>query len=217
MYTAARTCYSDGTPSKIHKDIFCSDKKKKALVDAVIAMGHHSVLEHVSMTFSIEGISRACSHQLVRHRIGVSFSQQSQRYIKFGRNLPYVIPESISMDEYGLKKDFIEHMDRVMDFYEYLIEQGVPNEDARFVLPNACCTNLVMTVNARELIEMCKIRMCATAQWEIQSMFHMIATMVAKNKNLSFLYGYLKPKCDWVGFCPEGKRSCGRHKPKEVK
>lgn len=208
MYTAARTCYSAGTPSKIHKDIFCSTKKKIALVNAVITMGHHSVLEHVSMTLSIEGISRNCSHQLVRHRIGVSFSQQSQRYVK---DCPdFVTPPSIEKDKV-LSGDFNEYMQRATDFYHYLLESGIEAEDARFVLPGAACTNLVMTVNARELIEMCKVRLCTKAQWEIRNLFKEIRNIIHRNKQLSFLSPYLTPKCDWIKFCPEGDRGCGKY------
>ena len=217
MYSAARTCYSNIVPSKIHRDRGCSKKKKTALVDAVINMGHHSVLEHVNLTFGLEGMSRACSHQLVRHRIA-SYSQQSQRYVKLnkGNTIDYVLPESIDKDSL-IAEDFHACMTQATDFYKFLIEQGIPSEDARFVLPNACCTNITMTVNARELIEMCKVRLCATAQWEIRDMFGLMRSLVKSNRHLSFLYPYLNPKCDWIKFCPEGDRSCGRHKVKDKK
>lgn len=179
-------------------------------------MGHHSVLEHVNVTFGLEGMSRSCSHQLVRHRIA-SYSQQSQRYVKFkDGSIDYVLPKSIEKGT-AVEKDFIEFMKQAADFYQFLINSGLPSEDARFVLPNACCTNITMTVNARELIEMCKLRMCVTAQWEIREMFWTIKCLIKSNKHLSFLHPYLSPKCDWLDFCPEGSRCCGRHEVKETK
>ena len=174
-------------------------------------MGHHSVLEHVSVTFAIDGMSRSCSHQLVRHRL-TSFSQQSQRYVQFdGANLKTVMPDSIK-NKANLKESYDIFMEQVSEFYEFLLDEGVPREDARFVLPNACCTNLVMTVNVRQLIEMCKLRMCSTAQWEIRAMFLIIKNIILYDKHLSFLWRYLNPKCDWLLYCPEGDRCCGRHK-----
>jgi len=151
---------------------------------------------------------------LVRHRIA-SYSQQSQRYVKFdkGNIVDYVLPKSIKDSSNG-GVDFNEFMIQATNFYKYLIASGVPAEDARFVLPNACCTNIIMTVNARELIEMCKVRLCKTAQWEIRSIFETIICLIKSNKQLSFLSPFLKPKCDWVNFCPEGDRSCGRYKAK---
>jgi len=179
-------------------------------------MGHHSVLEHVNVTFGLEGMSRACSHQLVRHRIA-SYSQQSQRYVQFkDGSIDYVLPKSIKKDT-GLEVDFIIFMKQATDFYQFLIDSGLPSEDARFALPNACCTNITMTVNARELIEMCKLRMCTTAQWEIREMFWTISSLIKSHKHLSFLNPYLSPKCDWLDFCPEGARCCGRHEVKETK
>lgn len=188
-----------------------------ALIDAVINMGHHSVLEHVNMTFGLEGMSRACSHQLVRHRIA-SYSQQSQRYVKFnkGKIIDYVLPKSIKKESI-VDDSFKEFMAHASDFYRFLIEHNVPAEDARFVLPNAACTNITMTVNARELIEMCKVRLCTTAQWEIREMFGSIRSLIQSHRHLSFLYPYLKPKCDWIKFCPEGDRSCGRYTVKDKK
>jgi thymidylate synthase (FAD) len=180
-------------------------------------MGHHSVLEHVNMTFGLEGMSRACSHQLVRHRIA-SYSQQSQRYVKFNKHntLDYVLPKSIK-EESVMEDSFHDFMKHVSGFYNFLITHSIPAEDARFVLPNACCTNIIMTVNARELIEMCKVRLCTTAQWEIREMFDMIKATIKSNRHLSFLYTYLNPKCDWIKFCPEGDRCCGRYNIKDKK
>ena len=206
VYTAARTCYSKYAPDKIHSKKIPNIN----LVNSVIQMGHHSVLEHVSMTFAISGISRACSHQLVRHRIA-SYSQQSQRYVEFKNGvIDYVVPASIKKGSV-LETTFAEYLATATDFYQFLLKNSVTAEDARFVLPNACSTNIVMTVNARELIEMCKVRLCSTAQWEIRGMFNLIRKSVKSNKELKFIAKYLLPKCDWLKFCNEGKRSCGKY------
>lgn len=171
-------------------------------------MGHHSVLEHVAITFAIDKISRACSHQLVRHRIA-SYSQQSQRYVKYDK-VDYVIPPSMD----AVTAEFDNFMEDIMHHYKVLIEEGVPPEDARYIFPNAVATNITMTVNVRELVEMCKLRLCTTAQWEIKKMFEMIVACVRNNKELTFLSEYLSPKCDWLKHCPEGKRSCGKYQIK---
>lgn len=178
------------------------------LVDSIVKMGHHSVLEHVNITFAIDKISRACSHQLVRHRIA-SYSQQSQRYVKYDK-IDYVVPASIKEGTI-MEENFREFMEHVNLFYKFLVEHSIPEEDARFALPNACCTNITMTVNARELIEMCKVRLCSTSQWEIKKLFNMIRTCISAHKELNFIEPYLMAKCDWIKFCPEGKRSCGKH------
>jgi len=175
-------------------------------------MGHHSVLEHVCMTFAIDKISRACSHQLVRHRIA-SYSQQSQRYVKY-ENIDYIIPPSIQKND-EIAIGFLMYMEDISRNYNELIELGIEAEDARYILPNAVATNITMTVNARELIEMCKLRLCTTAQWEIRKMFEMIVACVNSNKQLNFLSEYLSPKCEWVKHCSEGKRTCGRYQTVE--
>jgi len=172
-------------------------------------MGHHSVLEHINITFAIDNISRACSHQLVRHRIA-SYSQQSQRYVNFKKGFGYVIPPTIGVNK-ELEQEYIDMMDNLSGFYKYMVDvYDMPAEDARYLIPNACCTNITMTVNARELIEMCKLRLCDTAQWEIRTMFESIKACVSSNRHLRFLSEYLSPKCEWIKYCPEGKKSCGK-------
>lgn len=210
MYSAARTCYSKDTPQRIYSDSKKDSSKKDILLKSVIEMGHHSILEHVNMTFALSGISRACSHQLVRHRI-CSFSQQSQRYVDLSESFDYVLPKTISENpEDQAAYDFF--MEDIKLFYNKLISRGIPPEDARYILPAACHTNITMTVNARELIEMCSIRLCSRAQWEIRDMFLLIKSCIKSNKDLEFIAQYLKPKCMWNGFCHEGKKSCGKIK-----
>ena len=154
---AGRVCYqseSKGDPGKFLK--------------ARIRQGHESLIEHFSMTFEIEGISRACSHQLVRHRIA-SFSQESQRFVDMS-NPEFVLPDSIRDEEYGYA---IESWDRFMAYtgevYRALRQFGIPKEDARYVLPNATATKIVVTMNARSLRHFFKLRCHESAQWEIRA------------------------------------------------
>jgi len=167
VYTAARTCYSKMTPYEIFsKDV--SQDRMIELVRKIIDKGHTSVLEHINFTFAIEGISRACSHQLVRHRIA-SYSQQSQRNCDYGSNIQYIIPPEIKKDKDKLKifRDTISSMHQA---YRSLLYLGVESEDARFVLPNATPTNIIATMNARELLHFFKLRCHKSAQWEIREL-----------------------------------------------
>ena len=211
VYIAARTCYSAEGPqtlwdsTEIDKEKDISYEKMYSLLDKVFVSGHLSVLEHISFTFAIEGISRACSHQLVRHRIA-SFSQQSQRYVEIDEDdfiIPATISENIEANE--IFKDFLVDVSKI---YKQLIEIGIPREDARFVLPNAAATNIVMTMNFRELYNVSQIRLCTRAQWEIRSLFWLIKSEIKKILELTGLAEYLQPTCKILGYCPENK-SCG--------
>ena len=174
-YCAARVCYSD----KGFVDIWCDTPMKGMdeedpdndnalkLLRNIVEKGHGSVLEHCVFTFSIEGISRACSHQLVRHRI-TSYSQQSQRYVK-GDKFGYVMPDKIANNRL-LRDMFNEHMERIMNFYKFLTECEIPKEDARYILPNATTTNIVVTMNARELLHFIELRTSPRSQWEIREL-----------------------------------------------
>ncbi|MGC9314257.1 MAG: FAD-dependent thymidylate synthase [bacterium] len=209
VYTAARTCYSPDSPSNIFTDEIAFEKMTR-LLDKVIDAGHHSVLEHISFTFAIEGISRTCSHQLVRHRIA-SFSQQSQRYVESGPE-GTVRPGTIEFND-NAREIFDDIIRQSGEIYSELTEMDIPAEDARFVLPNACTTNIVMTMNFRELMTTCGIRLCTRAQWEIRELFHHIVSEMKKVDEMSGLAKYLVPKCDILGYCPE-MHSCGRRPTK---
>jgi thymidylate synthase (FAD) len=171
--TAAWICTHQDFPTEadLHPD------KCGPLVQRVIGYGHESILEHASFTFAIQGISRACSHQLVRYRIA-AFSQQSQRYVKFKD-----FPEETGISEFEgfaypptilANRTLIAKYNNALRYcaciYEDLMRQGVPPEDARFVLPNAATTKLVMTMNARELRHFFSQRLCKRAQWEIREL-----------------------------------------------
>ncbi len=171
------------TIAKIASICYDSDPKNPmALVKHLYNGGHHSVFEHIYFTFKIEGISRACSHQLVRHR-HCSFTQRSQRYCSedgFG----YVVPPTIGRD--ALAMDMLNIQDWYLDYQN----SNVPNEDARYILPNACATSLYMSLNLRELIHMANERLCTRAQWEIRDLVKEMCNLV--EPRLRFM---LVPKC----------------------
>lgn len=204
--TAARQCYAAGFVGESYKDKKIKEKDKE-LLRKVIGSGHLSTIEHISFTFAIEGISRAASHQLVRHRVA-SFSQQSQRYVAFdiGKGFPYIIPETVKGAGFGtLYKNLMYDIDSV---YHRMLEAGIPAEDARYVLPNATETDLVMTMNARELLHTMSLRTCVLAQWEIREMFGKIREIVKEIAPVMF--EKCGPTCETEGICREGARSCGR-------
>ncbi len=217
VFTAARTCYSPANPAEIfaracgHSEAHIPLEKQYELLDKVIASGHLSVLEHICFTFAIDGISRACSHQLVRHRIA-SFSQQSQRYVKLKHDNS-TIPPTVAQNPIA-KKIFAETLENAALAYDHLLELGIPPEDARFVYPNAAKTAIVMTMNFRELATVCQVRLCNRAQWEIRELFAKIRAEVKVVPELSGLAAYLQPKCAVLGYCPEDK-SCGAYETKD--
>lgn len=133
------------------------------LIGKLIAMGHESPLEHASATFYISGCSRAMTHQLVRHRL-ISVSQQSQRYVD-EKSFAYVIPPSISDER---KEEFKKDMETVRAMYAKWKDRGLKNEDARFVLPNACASDIVISANFREFRHIFAVRCSRQAQWEIR-------------------------------------------------
>ncbi len=167
----------------------CYDSNPKnplKLVEHLYKNGHHSVMEHIYFTFKIEGISRACSHQLVRHR-HCSFTQRSQRYCS-EEGFTIVYPNSIAIvDE---KHGYFELMDVIENSYDELQALGVPNEDARYLLPNACTTELYLSCNLRELIHIANERLCTKAQWEIRELVKEMVALV--DPQLQFM---LVPKC----------------------
>lgn len=173
------------TIAQIASICYDSDPKNPlGLVKHLYRNGHHSVFEHIYFTFKIEGISRACSHQLVRHR-HCSFTQRSQRYCSedgFG----YVTPPTIA------EECFSDDMKTLNEWYNgYQTGGNVPNEDARYLLPNACETSLYLSCNLRELIHMANERLCTRAQWEIRELVQQMVSLV--DPALHFM---LVPKCE---------------------
>ena len=196
---AAKICYAkDVSIKKLQKKI--NDNDVSAFITKLLESGHESPFEHISFTFGIEGISRAFSHQLVRHRMA-SFSQRSQRYC-FEDGFNYIEPEDINENEDKIFRDFMRHSKEV---YSKLIDKGVKPEDARMVLPNACETKIIVTMNARELLHFFKLRCCKRAQKEIREVAFMmknICRKVAPN-----IFQYAGPNC-LKGYCTEGENSC---------
>lgn len=148
---------------------------KIGVVKSCIKRGHTSVIEHVSFTFEIEGISRACSHQLVRHRIA-SFTQKSQRYVNENM-FSYVCPNSIKKLGEDYEQRFDDDMTRIQQMYDFWVNV-IPKEDARYVLPNACTTSLTLTMNLRALLNFWKLRTDSHAQWEIRELASIILELV---------------------------------------
>lgn len=191
-FLAARTCYSKNPLERMHAD---EREMEVFLQDKIVNNGHLGVLEHIVFTFFIDGISRAASHQLVRHRVA-SFCQNSQRYIEFKDEPDFVVPPSDNNSE-------IEKVVKAtFEIYKHSIMKA---EDARFVLPNACATKLVMTVNARQLIEISRKRLCRKAQWEIVRLFGLVKNSISNICPL--VANQMGPYCAF-GKCPESK-GCG--------
>lgn len=239
MWTAARTCYASESPIDIWNDSYqaylepnnvltdaCEQQENKQwkLVQQVLNSGHLSIAEHVTFTFAIEGISHACSHQLVGYR-HCTFSQQSQRYVEIKESLSEIeshrehvqrrtdCPHCQWLSEL-VNKYFVVHdsdekyfCEKALCNYLELIEDGAKPEDARAVLPNATKTNLVMTLNYRELMHICNERLCTRAQTEIRQLTKLMVEEVKKQDER--LSQYLVPKCEIDGFCKEHK-CCGR-------
>ena len=206
IYTACRTCYSADSPLNIYDCDSAQDEEKMLkLISRVVSSGHYSTIEHIQVSFAISNISRACSHQLVRHR-HMSFSQKSQRYVKEKGQFDYLTPNTIEKNE-ELNKKFDEFMSKVSEFYLELTEAGIPAEDARAVLPNAASTSMVASLNLREMIHLANLRLCTRAQTEIRILVKRMCDELVKEE--PWLKDYLVPKCERFGFCDEDK-SCGR-------
>ena len=176
-----------------------------------IKSGHTSVTEFCDFTFHIEGISRALSHQLVRHRMA-SYAQRSQRYCS-ENGFEYVVPSSIHSNTAAFE-EYVDLLYTIKNAYKVLQELGVPNEDARMVLPNACETVIEVKMNLRALMNFMNERLCTCAQWEIRELARLMKKAIVEK--YPELEPYLVPKCEKYGkefgFCNESKsRTCGRH------
>lgn len=203
IYTACRTCYSELEPDEIFRRAVAGEidpAKQQKLISGVIESGHGSTIEHIVFTFGISGVSRTLSHQLVRHRAGVAFDQQSQRYVQF-KGASTMLPGSVAEADPALRARYEDQIEGALDLYGDLVGAGIPGEDARFVFPNATRTNLVMTTNLRALIHMSGLRLCTMAQWEIRRLFQLIRHEIFAVS--PFLGSFLAPKCVPLGYCDE--------------
>ena len=205
---SAKLCYSKSTIEDLKEKI--SQKDQSAFIEKLMGMGHESVLEHVTFSFGVEGVSRVLLAQLTRHRIA-SFSVQSQRYVSYENGFGFIMPDSIAalgeeaVQQYQKQMDTIESW--YVDWQKKLGKGEKSNEDARFVLPNACETRLVVTMNVRELRHFFSLRMCNRAQWEIRKMAEEMFRICFNTAPALFMDA--GPACI-RGKCPEGEKTCGR-------
>jgi thymidylate synthase (FAD) len=204
---ATRLCYAPVGADELFENL--TDAQIKKLLDLILKSGHHSAIEHASFTFAIEGISRACSHQLVRHRIA-SYNQQSQRYVRFLDQPEFITPLSIKRKS-SLRKKYDEMNKAVFECYKMLLDAGIEAEDARYILPNAIETKMVVTMNARSLLHFFQLRCCNRAQWEIRNLANKMLKQV--KKVAPNIFADAGPNC-LRGPCPEGKMSCGKPRKK---
>ena len=225
--TAAKLCYSSSDITSLHDGL--TDEKIASFVEMLASIGHESVMEHVSFTFGIEGVSRACTHQLVRHRIA-SYSQKSQRYVN-ENGFEFITPPAIA-EIPDAKKLYDEQMKQIVYGYEKLADmltekhkaefmaegmdekaaaskaRKLANEDARFLLPNACETKIIVTMNVRSLFNFFQHRCCNRAQWEIRAVADEMLRLCCKAA--PNIFKKAGPSCVMTGRCPEGKMSCGK-------
>ena len=202
---AARLCYSPAAIDELKERLSTTDIRD--FLEKIMSLGHQSVLEHASFTFGIDGISRVTSHQLVRHRIA-SFSQQSQRYVSHEERFAAVVPPTIA-DRREILVRFEEELASLHRLYVEMVAAGIPAEDARYILPNATGTKIMVTMNARELILFFRLRCCERAQWEIREM---AVEMLRLAKGVApIIFRDAGPGC-LTGPCPEGTMTCGKAK-----
>lgn len=215
IYVACRQCYSEKFAGEVFADDTISKEKQETFVKSIVASGHESPLEHVKFTFAIEGVSRALTHQLVRHRLA-SYSQMSQRYVK-EKDFDFIIPPSIEGNPQA-KNEFEKLMDAIQQSYTKLlafmgqdnISGEAANQDARFVLPQAAETKIIVTMNCRELLHYFEHRCCSRAQWEIRQLANKMLD-ICKEK-LPAVFSDAGAKCETLEYCPEGEKfCCGRY------
>lgn len=227
--SAAKLCYSSSDIDNLMKNL--KEDQIVKFIDMLGGLGHESPFEHISFTFGVEGVSRSLTHQLVRHRIGASYSQKSQRYVREG-SFDYVVPPDIASipEAYSLYTEAMKNQQQTYDqlvellfnkHYEALLAMGKGEkqakataekqaiEDARFVLPNACETKIIVTMNARSLFNFFHHRCCNRAQWEIRELATQMLKLVKGVAPTVFKYS--GPNCLHRP-CPEGTMTCGKIK-----
>ena len=199
---AAKLCYAKSDVDTLMDNL--TAEKVEDFIERLAELGHQSPIEHASYTFAVEGVSRALLAQLTRHRIA-SYSVQSQRYVNKG-DFDYVIPPSIAADPEAAEV-FKKCMDMLDTYYSYFTSAGIPNEDARFVLPNACDTRIIFTMNARSLHNFFRLRCCNRAQWEIRTLADEMLKLCREVSPA--LFRHAGPSCAVTGKCSEGAMCCG--------
>lgn len=207
---AARRCYSARAAEDIEERL--SIEEIERLLDFLRQRNHLSPFEHADFTFSADGISRALSHQLVRHRIA-SYSQESQRYVNYMKTeqLPYIIPPSIANNEKAATI-YADAVAKTLDAYREMVNAGVAPEDARYVFPNAIETKLVFTMNARSLFNFFEQRCCIKAQWEIRILALEMLKAVRKVAPLIFKNAGAPCQFEKSPYCRENDSDCPLYK-----
>jgi thymidylate synthase (FAD) len=214
LFAAFRQCYSPGQAADLWPRLLGGDITRREQADfvrRVLESGHTSPVEHVSFTFAASGVSRVLTHQLVRHRIA-SYSQQSQRYVDAAQ-FAHVLPPSIAGNPEAAAV-FARFMDESAAVYRQLtalLGEGNAREDARFVLPQAAASAIVLTMNCRSLLNFFENRCCLRAQWEIRRLAGGMLRICADV--LPELFAGAGARCERLGYCPEGTFSCGRYPP----
>ena len=199
---AAAICYSGShTYEEVRKK---AEERPAEYLSKIVKNGHLSILEHNIYVFYVSGLSRVASHQLVRKRIA-SYSQQSQRYVS-AENFKAVIPETIKDSDFI--DDYNQKLEECGNLYQKMVDGGVPKEDARFILPGATTTQLIVSMNAHSLIDFFVQRLCVRSQWEIRQLAELMLDEVRKVSPL--IFKDLGAYCDFYGYCPENDKSCGR-------
>ncbi len=222
IYAAFRQCYYPGFVGDLWDELVSGNadrEKQAAFVTKVMESGHNSPIEHVTFSFAIEGISRACTHQLVRHRIA-SYSQQSQRYVD-GSRFDYILPPAIAKipEARARFERFLEEVGETYRDLKTLLEAGgrgdKAKEDARFVLPQATESKIVVTMNCRSLLHFFELRCCNRAQWEIRGLAMKMLELC--KQTLPVVFATAGARCERLGYCPEGERfTCGRRPLRET-
>ena len=204
---AARLCYAPVGAAELLEHM--TDESVRRVLKTVISSGHTSTLEHASYTFAIDGVSRAMTHQLVRHRLA-SYNQQSQRYVTYDAEPTFVVPPSVAADP-AARAAFDDACASAFASYRALLDAGVPAEDARYLLPNAMETKIVVTMNVRELLNFFELRCCKRAQWEIRELA--LEMLRLAEESAPYLFMDAGAACR-RGPCNEGKMTCGEPYPK---
>lgn len=203
---AARICYSNKADIETIADGFTEEEISK-FIEQLISSGHHTPLEHSSFSFGIEGISRVVSHELVRHRIGIAVSQRSQRYCSESET-EFICPDIIADGNEQVDEIFWSSVANSLGDYKDLLREDIPKETARYVLPNATATRMIVTMNARELRHFFALRCCFRA---LPEMRNLACAMLNEVKKVApNLFRTAGASCVQLGYCPEGKRSCGK-------
>lgn len=207
---AARLCYAPVGAAQLLETM--SEESVRRVLKTILTSGHLSTLEHASYTFAIDGVSRALTHQLVRHRLA-SYNQQSQRYVTYADEPDFIVPPSVAADPEALEA-FTVATGALFEAYRGLLDAGVPAEDARYLLPNAMETKIVVTMNIRELLHFFELRCCKRAQWEIRDLA--LRMLELAETTAPYIFKDAGAACR-RGPCSEGAMTCGDPYPKAPK